>query len=518
MSDLKRNGQYKTLIPAVGLLMLVLAVRAHDVLQMPVFVDESLHIMRGKVVWTFSDLGESLNPKKLLFYYWIGFFGLNAPESVWLARTATALAALPGAALTYALGKRLFNPWAGLLALGLYLLVPFMVFFERLALADSFTATICLALIYTSLDFAKKPTLKQGLVVGAMLGLAALAKLTALPLALVPVISAWLFGKTQPIRAYVRPLIAAGIVFALLLTPPFAYVVIREITGTKDRVVVEEYLYTTDDRGEQILDNTERVFRAAVTLLSPEIVALVAVMMAYLAWRKPRELVFLGASIALAWGSVIVIAGALSTRYLVIGVPPLLVLIAGGVTDATGFVHREHRHVPNWRAVARLYWIAWALLGLWVVSYAVPFILKTYHDPTELDLPTRDRWEYFTNTSAGYALRELAADVTTLDTGEDGKIHVIGFVPNCHSLPLYWTEPNRVVLDCPLFKWDTTKQQEMTVHLMALAEQHETLYMAVEPMNVYDLGQLPLEWVELADYSRPHDGIPVVLYQIRMDK
>src|SRR5690606_25047163 len=54
---------------AALLVWVLFALRAHQPLEMPVFVDESLHILRGRVVWQFSDLGESLNPKKLLFYY-----------------------------------------------------------------------------------------------------------------------------------------------------------------------------------------------------------------------------------------------------------------------------------------------------------------------------------------------------------------------------------------------------------------------------------------------------------------
>ncbi|MBN1200354.1 MAG: glycosyltransferase family 39 protein, partial [Anaerolineae bacterium] len=275
------------LIAAAVLLWLVWLVRAHHILQLPVFVDESLHIIRGKIVWEFSDWGESLNPKKLLYYYWIGLFGLNAPESAWLARMSTALAALPGAALTYALARRLFDRRAGLLALVLYALVPFMVFFERLALADAFTATICTAAIYTSIDLARRPAAWRGGLVGALLGLAVLAKLIALPFVLIPPLAIFLYDRTPETRytpgailravfarSYRRPLIAAAALFLVVLAPSLTYVIGKEITGTKDRVVVEEDLYTADNRVEQIAENAERTFRAAITLLAPEFVAL----------------------------------------------------------------------------------------------------------------------------------------------------------------------------------------------------------------------------------------------------
>ena len=520
----------KYLLLVILLLWLALWFRAHNVLELPLFVDESLHIQRGQVVWSLSDLGESLNLKKLLYYYWIGLFGLNAPESAWLARTATALFALIGAALTTAMARRLFNRWAGLLALALYAIAPFMVFFERVALADAFTATFCLAVAHASLGLARHPTLKRGVLVGTLIGLAALAKLIALPVALLPLLAIVLFSPSSSglvkegaggwggLRPYRRSLIAAALMIGVVLAPSLGYALIREITGTKDRVMVEESLYVTDDRAGQIVDNVEQVFRSVMTLFAPELLVLVGVLIAYLVWRKPRPLAYLLAAVLLLWGFVIGIAAALSTRYLVLGVPFLLVLVAGGTVDAAGWVasHRGAPIEPNWKAVQRLHWVAWAVLALWIVSFALPFDWDAMTDPVQLELPPRDVWEYFTNTSSGYALRDLAADLPDLPPDEDGRIAVIGFLPSCHSLPLYWTEPNAVDLDCPLFKWDTSKQQEMTDHLIGRAETKSVLYMAVDQTGVYDLEQLPFEWDLLAEYPRPHNGKVVRLYLVRM--
>jgi hypothetical protein len=310
-------------------------------------------------------------------------------------------------------------------------------------------------------------------------------------------------------------MLISALAFGIVIAPSVAYVVIKEATGTKDRVVVEESLYVTEDRAGQVTDNIEQVFRSAVTLLAPEFVALAGVLAAYLAWRKPRALVYLLAGLILPWSGVIFIAAALSTRYLVLGVPSLLVLVAGGTVDATEWVVRHRGGViePNWKPVLRLHWLAWGLLALWIGSFAVPFIVA---DPTRLNLPARDEWEYFTNTSSGYALRDLAADLPDLAPGEDGRIPVIGFLPSCHSLPLYWTEDNAVDLDCPLFKWDTSKQQEMADHLIFRAENEPVLYMAVDQTGVFDLTQLPFEWEPLAEYPRPHHGKIVKLYRLRL--
>lgn len=514
------------------LLWLTWYIRARHPLELPVFVDESLHIMRGKVVWSFSDLGESLIPKKLLYYYWLGLFGLNASESLWLARMSTALAALPGAALTYGLARRLFDRRAGLLALALYTLAPFMIFFERMALSDAFTAVFCTALAWASIDFARRPTLRRGAGVGALAGLAGLAKLIALPVIALPLLAIPLFGPPTPLRPramlravwsprYRGPLLLAALICVLLLTPSFSYVTYKELSGTKDRVVLEERLYTTDDRGEQIMSNLGFLSRALAALLGPEMVVVAGGLAAYLAWRRSRAFLYLAAAVLLPWTGVILTAGSLSTRYLVLGIPPLLALVAGGLFDVTDWVaaqRKRHRKAQAWTSVLRLHWAAWVLLVVWAATFAVPFIWYEIHDPVQLDLAMGDEREYFTAASSGYGLRDLAADLPTLTPAADGKIYVIGFVPACHSLPLYWTTDNAVALECPLFKWDISQQQAMTDRLIALVEAHPLVYMAVEPVSVYDVEQLPFEWELLADYPRPNAGPIVQLYRVTLEK
>lgn len=501
------------LLAVVGLLMLLFALRVHRPLALPIFVDESLHILRGRVVWQFSDLGESLNPKKLLFYYWIGLFGLNAPEAAWLARAATALWAPLGGALTYALARRLFTPDAGLLALALYALAPPLVFFERLALADAFTASIGVALAIAALRLARRPGTARGLIAGGLLGAAALAKLIALPLGgLIPLaIALYAPGGWRDIFAprFRRSLIAVALGSGLALAPVLGYLLAQAVGLAPVRVVVEEGLYSTGDRAAQIADNAEQTARALITLLSPGLVILAGLLIVALGRWRPRAWLFLLAGALLPWSGVVLIAGQLSTRYLALGVPFLLVIVAGGVIELT----RRGRERPAGRVAAGAAWIA---LALWALLFAGPFARQAMTDPPALDLPPRDRWEYVTNTSSGYALRDLARDLPDLPSGANGRIAVIGWLPNCHSLPLYWTAPTAVALDCPLFRWDPSAQDAMTARLIGLAERESPLYMAVERLSVYDLERLPFTWTLLREYTRPHGGVTVRLYRVAL--
>lgn len=165
----------------------VLVIRVHRLLTLPVFVDESLHIMRAQVVFDFTDAVASFLPGKLLTYYYFGLFGPENSGGLWLCRAAIALTAPLCAALCYGLTRKLGgDPWAGLLAVWLYALSPFLIFFERMALTDTFAGLFALGLSYAALYLAENPTRRRAVLTGSLLGLALLAKLTALPLVIIP--------------------------------------------------------------------------------------------------------------------------------------------------------------------------------------------------------------------------------------------------------------------------------------------------------------------------------------------
>ena len=108
------------------------------------------------------------------------------------------------------------------------------------------------------------------------------------------------------------------------------------------------------------------------------------------------------------------------------------------------------------------------------------------------------------------------ADLPRLEPGPDGQIIVIGFLPNCHSLPLYWTRPNPIDLDCPLFKWDTTRQDEMYNYLVGRVSIEPIIYMAVDQTGAFDVRRLPFEWTLLDEYPRPFDGKTVQLFRVSL--
>jgi len=240
-------------------LWVIYAIRAHNILALPAFVDESLHIMRAQVVFEFTDAVASFLPGKLLVYYYFGLFDPQNPSALWLTRQAIALLAPLSAALCFAIVRRVTrHDGASLLVLWLYGASPLLIFFDRMALSDPFVMLFALAMVWGGLAWASQPTDKNSAITGGLFGFALLAKLTALPLAIVPPLLLWWRGGIQAMN--LKRLIPIYLVAGMVLAPSFAYVVYQEVAQLDNKQeVVTQSLFVPEDRSrvEQITFNLE---------------------------------------------------------------------------------------------------------------------------------------------------------------------------------------------------------------------------------------------------------------------
>ncbi|NDJ84570.1 MAG: hypothetical protein GYB66_01665, partial [Chloroflexi bacterium] len=498
------------------------AIRAHDILALAIFVDESLHIMRAQVVYEFSDAKASILPAKLLLYYYLGLFNLQDVGGAWVARQAVALLAPLGAALSFALARQLFRRWqAGILAMAIYGLMPFMIFFERMALADSFAMIFGLVLAIVSVRLARRPSARQARIVGFWMGAALLAKLTTLPWAILPLLAAGLFGQWSR-RDYWRHGVTVAVVAGALLLPSAAYMLYQEFQPPENKVEsVEQDLFVVEDTSRlvQIRDNIETYAEAVRALFSAPFLVLILVLGGWQMFRMPREGGYLLAFTLTIWIFVVLTAARPSTRYLVLGVPGLLILAAGGLDRLGQLLGASRLTVSkDRRGIIQAVAIATTLLLLLWGGYSLRFALTAWADPVDLPLAERDIWEYYENSASGYALRAAAQDLPDLSRYEDhpsgDPIPVAGFVGACHVMRLYLPADSGVGLHCPYFRWSPEAADATLAEWEARINQDGVWYVLADVEQPMDVLSLPLRWEELAFYPRPYDGIDVRLYRV----
>lgn len=493
------------------LLLLAFYVRAHNITALPPFNDESHHIRRAEVVWGFSNPDISLTVGKVLTYYWIGIFNPDRLDALWVARSVIALFALLGVAASYAIGRRLFGAWAGILGVYLLAFAPFMVFFDRMALADPFCTALGMLTVWAALQLFDHPEhTKWGWITGILAALTTLAKLIGLPFAATPALAVLLLGQgalRDRWRRYRHSLTICYGTLAGILGLFGLRVLYKELTGNRISVV-DAHLINTKSPLETVRFNLEELWEANHIFNSLPLMIL-AVLLGLFALRyRPRPLFFVLSCLVAVWGFSIVTGGVLSTRYLQLGVPLLFIVTAVGLSL---FFQQLTLIKPHYR------WIGgWGVASLWILLFAQPFILNSWTDPRRNTYPDRARWEYFTNFTSGYALMDAAEVMLRLKPSTaSGRIPVIGLVGSCHQIRLYLDEFGPVYLECPAFGWQGEFMDEVATYVDQRVEQESVLYMLVEPQLPYtDLSKLHVGHEVLAQFERPFYGMRVELWRV----
>jgi len=421
--------------------------RAHRPGALAGFVDEVSHIERSEIIYTLGRNPADVSHGKLLTYYWLGLFETGRTSALETARLAMALAALLTIAAVAAAGRTLFGARAALIAPAVYAITPFAVFFERMALADPLATALAALAAWHSVLLARAPSRRRALVTALLANGAVFAKLTTAPVLALPVLAAILFGdvpspdlRRASLSIYARALwryywpvwrltmivFAAG--WAL-----FGAASVISLLGGGHPILLDTYLASA--RPEDVLDKLSGLADRAGLLLTPWL-ALGALALSGLAlvWRT-RATLYALAWLALLWGPSVLLASSLQTRYLLAGIPPLAVLIGGGVSALSGL--RVLRRRPRAARIARG---AVALgLGAWTLAFALPFDWRASADPAALTLPRRDSYDYFWGSFNGWGTREALRYLEDHGQRVAGRVPAIGVLQLCSLSTLYAT-------------------------------------------------------------------------------
>jgi hypothetical protein len=216
----------------VALLLGVGSLAFFHLMALPPFEDEGTQLR-----WIFRSIeaGEWLQPladgKPLEAWPMVPLARLD-PHPLAAIRALHVLAGLIGALLTYGLALQLGNRWTACASGVLYILCPFVVYLERLALSDIFMCTAGLAVLLCIIKFFKSPTRSHAGLLALSFVLAAFAKfpvgfvfLIAVPLALLLMPS--LESRRMLRRPEVNRLLAAHAPVLLLALAVIAVAAIR---------------------------------------------------------------------------------------------------------------------------------------------------------------------------------------------------------------------------------------------------------------------------------------------------
>lgn len=383
---------------SLAILLLAVFLRFWNLNAMPIFADESIYvrwsqIMRAEPSLRFLPLSDGKQP--LFMWATIPFFKIISDPLV-AARTLSGLAGL-GTVAGIALAAHLLfkNQRITLLAGLLSSVLPYLVFFDRLALADSLLSMfIVWTFVFMYLGFIHN-RLDMSMLAGFTLGFAWLAKSPALfALILLPTLFI-LTNRKNILVACGLWLVTCAIAIAmyniLRLGPEFHLIAIRN----------KDYVYSLSEILRHPLDPLIPHLKDSLNfnfyLLTP--VGLLSAIWGLIDGHKThwRQRLILAAWWLIPILTQSAIAKAFTARYLLFTVPFAVILTAHAIEHIG---QKSQKHLLVYAASALIF-----LPSLWIDS-------KLLSRPEDASLPRIERSGYLEEWTAGQGLREVSGQIT----------------------------------------------------------------------------------------------------------
>ena len=163
--------------------------------KLPIFNDEAIYIQWAVRVWR-GDPFAALIDGKLLHVWLCSVIVPFASNPLWAAR---AVSIVGGAIASYAcfhIGARLYSREAGFIAAGLYIICPFTLFYDRIALPDTFLSAFAALTLLWSIAVEQDGKWYDAFLLGLAMAVAILCKIPGLLTLPIPIVTALLLPSS----------------------------------------------------------------------------------------------------------------------------------------------------------------------------------------------------------------------------------------------------------------------------------------------------------------------------------
>lgn len=392
----------------LALVVIYLLMRLPQLTRLPVFIDEAAHIY-----WAQHNLsGGGPDGKWLSIVILAGFVRGLPLEPVVAARLGSVVLNLGGLLLIVALGRRIGTRRDALLAGALYVLLPYTLFYDRLALTDHAMNLFGLLVLHATLTLVRNPRpLTAGALTFALLG-AVVSKLTGGLFVALPVLGVICLVPRRRWKDYILPLgVALGSMVLVLLA-----LQLRSFGGDQfgEKLATGGFLAVLGA-------NIPVLLGWAWALLTPPlaVVAVFAVGWAVVVERR-REGYFLLAALGLVVGFFAVSASTLYPRYALFGLVPLLLLMARFLNAA---VDRDGARLSGWMSGRSAIAAGLVLLAVWPLALDYQIVTN----PRAAHLPEMIRWQYMDGWPSGTGVDALLAFLEAEAESAPSGVNVVRF-------------------------------------------------------------------------------------------
>lgn len=383
-----------------GLAALYFVTRLTNLTKLPIFTDEAIYIRWSQIGsrdanWRFISLVDGKQP---LFTWIMMVFIRYIRDPLVAGRLVSVMAGFfTTLGIWFTAGELFKSKKIGFIAGFLYIVIPFGLFYDRMALYDSLVATFSIWNLYLAILLVRRIRLDIALTLGLTLGMGMLNKSSGfLSLYMLPgtlLLFNWTgTGRVKRLVQWIG-LVCIAVVLSQLLYSVLRLSPLFGMIGQKDAVFVYTFKEWLTHPFNFLLGNIHGLFDWAIRYLTWPIF-LSALLAGFSLWKFPREKLLL-----LGWWFAPFFALALDgrvlyPRFILFMILPLMILSAVAVAWVW-----EHFKGSVWR------WVLIAVLFFGSI-YADYYIIT---DPKYAPIPAADAGQYINDWPAGWGIPEVNA-------------------------------------------------------------------------------------------------------------
>lgn len=414
------------------LVFLFLFTRLYNLTLLPIFTDEAIYIYWAKYIASYhSNWFTSLTDGKPPLFIWIiaAFLKMFPPSAYLFAgRFVSVIAGGLAIIGIYKLSLLLFrsNKTSFIAAL-LYILSPFMLFYDRMALFDSFLSAALVWSVYFAIKTSISHKKKDAILWGTLLGIALLVKLPAIIfLFITPICFLILLSKKDFKKLLLLPLLAIAIALAISGMQKLSanYQLLnaknQQFQLSFDQLLLNPFIL--------LEKNLRDIFDWIISYYTMPVLILGGIGMIFLLYKDFRK----GALLFILWAMPIVIFATvgkiLFPRYILFTTPYFIILLAEASRVLFSYNYIKRLQIPI------------VLLALFA---SLKFDFYLLANPPLAPLPITDYNQYISSEYSGYGLDKVFSFLDT-EVSQGPQIMLVtqgkfGLFPYAFKLK-YWDD------------------------------------------------------------------------------
>jgi 4-amino-4-deoxy-L-arabinose transferase-like glycosyltransferase len=482
-------------------------------LLLPVYYDEALHIERAQRVVTEHTLLMGTEGGKYLQIWLLALVLPFTDNPLLAARTLSAVAGLLTAIGCYFLARHLYQrDDVALVSIFLYATTPYVLFYERMGMADGLLSMLAVWSLLLSLIAIRQGRWWQTLALGLCLGLTAATKLNGAVFLVFPILATWFWWGERPFRQVVQTLLAGWLLAAPWLLPS-----LLDLSPQLASSIERSWLNSTEKGISHLIRLSHNFNAIAITLwayLTPPYLLLALIEIGRSLRRRERAswLLTLAALSTLAFFFLTAGLDKFFARYILPAFPFLLILAARSLVALGNWLAER---LPSPTRLTRSGLLVGLALLVCLPAIRSDFLLLT--NPHRFPWLPRDRQLFVDGPLAGYGVIDAAAYLRQ-HADQLGMIIVVKRTDNQKRTGAwgYYLNRSNIILNPINFKYADPRELIQALHnspapvFVVLDRPSEDVYAA----DFTDGPYAPYSTL-VATFPRPGDASRIEVYRVQ---